>query len=142
MFWTLLLFLLAIFLEYEAKRPFLASYWGKCMARLLQGCALGENLWEVPELPAVGFRAAAQTWGETVLIVPNLLQSPEVTSILTHEQRHVEQYCRLTSLGFWGLYLLQWLGGLLRYRNAFRAYWNMPLEAEARAAAQGATTNL
>ena len=138
MIWTFLLLALEVLLERFLERPFLASLWGRSMARVLRGRRVSDDLYEVPILPAVGFRAAAQTWGETVLVIPELGASPEVAQILAHERCHVAQYRRLTSFGFWVTYLFAWLSGLLRYRNAFRAYWEIPLEVEARAAASAA----
>lgn len=137
MFWTCLLLLLAVALEAATKRPFLASLWGRLLGRALRGTVLPSGVIVVSKLPAVGFQAAAQTWGETVLVIPDLLRSPHAARTLAHEAVHVAQYRRLTSLGFWLVYLGQWLRGLWLYRDAFRAYWTIPLEKEARDAAEG-----
>lgn len=133
MFSSFLLLALAVFLERLTQRPFVATHWGALLAFSLRGRRLGAHLFEVPWLPAVGFRAAAQTWGETVLVTKSVLVGDSART-LAHEACHVAQYCRLTSFGFLLLYLAQWLWGLLQTRNAFRAYWEMPLEHEARRA--------
>lgn len=134
MLWTWLLFLAAVGCERLTQRPFLATRWGVLLAYLLRGRRLNAHLYEVPWLPAVGFRAAAQTWGETVLITPGLPGS-DLKRTLLHEACHVEQYRRLTSFGFLLVYLWEWLRGLFVTRNAFGAYWRIPLEVEARRAA-------
>ena len=140
MLWVCLLLLLAVRLEALTRRPFLATLWGRMLGWLLGGKLVPSGIVVVPRLPAVGFQAAAQTWGETVLVIPELLVAPRAAQTLAHEAMHIAQYRRLTSVGFWLAYLVQWLGGLLRYRNAFRAYWELPLEREARSAAEHAST--
>jgi hypothetical protein len=129
-------------LERLHGRPFIASFVGHLVARVLGGCRVAdtaggnETFYEVVRLPAVGFRAAAQTWGEVVLVTPEAYRfgARLPPDLLAHERCHVAQYRRLTSFGFWGLYLAAWLGGLLRYRDPFRAYWAVALERKARAA--------
>lgn len=133
MLWACLLLAVAVVLERLTRRPFLATLWGALLAFCLGGRRLQEHLYVVPRLPAVGFRAAAQTWGETVLVTKDLLNRPHART-LAHEACHVVQYRRLTSFGFWLLYLWQWLRGLIATRSAFRAYWEIPLEREARRA--------
>jgi hypothetical protein len=87
-------------------------------------------LYEVSWLPGIGFIPSGQTWGETVLV----LKGRYHPRLEAHEACHVEQFRRLTSLGFLSLYAWQWLMGLLKYRDLYQAYWTMPLEVEARAA--------
>lgn len=139
MLWTCFLLALATLLEGLTQRPFLATRVGALFALSLGGRRLEANLFEVPQLPAVGFRAAAQTWGETVLVTPGVLAEGRGSQLLAHEACHVAQYRRSTSLGFWLLYLGQWLWGLVVTGSAFRAYWEMPLEREARRAAADRT---
>lgn len=134
MLWALLLVLVAAGLERLTRRPFLATRCGVLLALLLGGERLEGNLYRAPRLPAVGFRAAAQTWGETVLVTPGVLERPGASRLLEHEACHVAQYRRLTSFGFWLLYAAQWVRGLVRTRNAYGAYQDIPLEREARAA--------
>jgi hypothetical protein len=136
--WVCLLLLLAVGLETLTQRPFLATLWGRMLGGLLGGTAASSGVIVVARLPAVGFRAAAQTWGDTVLVTPELMRASHAPRTLAHEACHVTQYRRLTSLGFWLVYLAQWVYGLVRYRNAFRAYWEIPLEREARSTAENA----
>lgn len=138
MLWALLLLLVAAGLEALTQRPFLATYFGALFGLVLGGRRLGAHLYSVPRLPAVGFRAAAQTWGETVLVTPEALGTPYTPRLLAHERCHVLQYQRLTSFGFWLVYVLGWFRGLLGTRNAFQAYLDIPLEVEARAAERSA----
>ena len=138
MLWALLLFLTAVGLERLTHRPFLATRFGVLFGLLLGGRRLKPDLYEVPQLPAVGFRAAAQTWGETVLVTPESMKTSYTPKLLEHEACHVIQYRRLTSFGFWLVYVAQWLSGLMRTRNAFQAYLDIPLELEARAAERSA----
>lgn len=133
MLWTGLLLLLATTLERLSERPFLSTRWGVLLVFAVRGRRLDANLFLVSRLPAVGFRAAAQTWGETVLITESVLGGGPART-LAHEACHVAQYRRLTSFGFLLLYLAQWVWGLLLTRNAFRAYWEISLEQEARRA--------
>ena len=127
MLWAFLLFMLASGLESLTARPFLATLTGRVFAYGLRGRAKG-NVYEVEALPALGFKATAQTWGETVLVVRGY-ESPQ---LLRHEAAHTEQFRRYTSFGFWLLYLLQWIAGLIKTRNLYRAYFDMGLEREAR----------
>ena len=133
-----LLFLTAVGLESLTRRPFLATYFGVIFGLILGGRRLKVDLYEVPRLPAVGFRAAAQTWGETVLVTPESMKTSYTPKLLEHEACHVAQYRRLTSFGFWLMYVFGWLRGLMRTRNAFQAYLDIPLELEARAAERSA----
>lgn len=137
MLWALLLLSVAVGLEALTQRPFLATRFGVLFAFVLGGKRVDTH-YSVPQLPAVGFRAAAQTWGETVLVTPEFLGKLYTPNLLAHEACHVEQYRRLTSFGFWLLYVLQWLRGLLKTRNSFQAYLDIPLELEARAAERSA----
>jgi len=121
-------------LEKLHARPFLATWTGRTLAWLL-GAKRAGSLYEVGVLPAFGFVAAGQTWGETVLVVRGHA-SPR---LLAHEACLVRQYRRLTSLGFWLLYAAQWCRGMLVHGDLYRAYWEIPLEAEAREAASRET---
>ena len=132
--WVFLLFLTAVGLERLTQRPFLATRFGVLFGLALKGKRLDAHFYEVPRLPAIGFRAAAQTWGETVLVTPESMRTSYTSKLLAHEACHVRQYRRLTSFGFWLVYVAQWLRGLFRTRNAFQAYLDIPLELEARAA--------
>ena len=132
--WALTLFVLAIGLEALTQSPFLATRFGVLLAFFLRGRSLEDHLYEVSALPAFGFRAAAQTWGETILVIPELLRHSQFTVTMAHEKCHVAQYRRYTSFGFWLLYGWEWLLGLARTRDLFLAYYDISLEKEARAA--------
>ena len=132
--WVFALFVVGVGLEALTQRPFLATRFGAFSSFCLGGKRLAEHLYKVPALPAFGFRAAAQTWGETVLVTPGLLEQPQCRATLAHEACHVAQYRRCTSFGFWLRYFGEWLWGLVRTRDLFRAYFEISLEREARAA--------
>ena len=132
--WVCALFVVAVGLEALTQRPFLATRLGILFGFSWGGKRLARHLYEVRALPAFGFRAAAQTWGETVLVTPELLAHPQCAATLAHEACHVAQYRRYTSFGFWLRYLGEWLWGLARTRDFFRAYYDISLEREARAA--------
>ncbi len=136
--WALTLLCLAVGLEALTERPFLATRFGALFGLFLGGRRLDVYLYEVPALPAFGFRAAAQTWGETVLVTPELIRHPHRAATLAHEACHVAQYRRYTSFGFWLLYLYEWLIGLTRTRDPFQAYFEISLEKEARIAQSSA----
>ena len=50
---------------------------------------------------------------------------------LWHETVHLWQQAALLVLPFYLLYLLFWLAGLVRYRDPFRAYREIPFERSA-----------
>lgn len=60
--------------------------------------------------------------------------SPELTA---HELEHVEQIRREGVVKFYVKYLYFYYKNLWKYRNGFKAYWNIPYEIEARAAEKG-----
>ena len=127
-----LLVLSATLYERLTRRPFLASLTGHTLGYFLGVRFITKNdytLLETSRLPAIGFRAVAQTWGEVVLVV----KGSRTTRIEAHESAHVAQYRRYTSLGFWLLYVFQWLRGLVMHRDLFKAYRAIGLEEEARA---------
>ena len=134
MVWAFTLVVVAVGLEALTQRPFLATHLGVLFSFGWGGKRLAEHLYKVRALPAFGFRAAAQTWGETVLVTPELLAHPQCRATLAHEACHVAQYRRCTSFGFWLRYFGEWLWGLVRTRDLFRAYFEISLEREARAA--------
>ena len=129
MIWAFALLLIAVGLETLTQRPFLATCFGVLFGLSLGGRRLDAHLYEVPALPAFGFRASAQTWGEMVFVTAGVS-----SATLAHEACHVVQYRRLTSFGFWLRYAGEWFWGLVRTRDFFRAYYDISLEREARAA--------
>ena len=50
---------------------------------------------------------------------------------INHETIHIKQYNELLVVGFLGLYLWDWLHGLLKYRNSQTAYYRIRFEQEA-----------
>ncbi len=48
-----------------------------------------------------------------------------------HETIHYKQTLELLFLGFWVLYFIFWVVGLIRYRNGATAYTMIPFEIEA-----------
>jgi len=53
-------------------------------------------------------------------------------TLLSHEMIHVQQYKELWYVGFLFLYLMDWVHGLLVYRNFREAYRAIRFEQEAR----------
>ena len=52
-------------------------------------------------------------------------------SDLRHETVHLWQQAALLVIPFYVLYLIFWIFGLLRYRNSYRAYREIPFERSA-----------
>lgn len=50
---------------------------------------------------------------------------------INHETIHIKQYNELLIIGFLGLYLWDWLHGLVKYRNRQTAYYRIRFEQEA-----------
>lgn len=65
------------------------------------------------------------------VFVKHATSSPKLTN---HELEHVSQMRREGVIRFYAKYLWYYFKGLLRYRNSYLAYYNIPYEAEARAA--------
>jgi hypothetical protein len=133
---TLILFGLAALLERLTGSPFVASFVGRLLARAYQGrlvpSLIGGHyaVYEVRAVPSLVPGMAAQTWGEVVLV----RRGEHTLRLEAHEREHVLQYRRWTSLLFWLAYVACWLWGLVRYRDATRAYWQIPFEVAARRA--------
>lgn len=52
--------------------------------------------------------------------------------IVRHESTHIKQQVELLVVGFYVLYILEFLIKLLLYRNTFKAYKNLSFEKEAK----------
>lgn len=52
-------------------------------------------------------------------------------TMLNHELIHCQQQLEWLYIPFFVLYLLEWIIGLIRFRNAHRAYLNISFEREA-----------
>ncbi len=81
-------------------------------------------------------RIAARLKVNAIVLYPFILvkhptASPQLTA---HELEHVLQMRREGVLKFYAKYLWFYFKGLLRYRNSYLAYYNIPYEVEARAA--------
>ncbi len=50
---------------------------------------------------------------------------------INHERIHTAQMKELAFIGFYILYLIEWLIRLIQYRNYFKAYSNISFEREA-----------
>ena len=50
---------------------------------------------------------------------------------LNHEYIHTLQQRELLFVGFYIIYIIEWLVRLIQYRNAFKAYLNISFEREA-----------
>jgi hypothetical protein len=123
-------------LERLSGRPVLATLVGLLLARLLGGkpaMPLVGGLYAVYHvrmIPRLFGNMTGQAWGQVILIQEGMHTLP----LELHERAHVQQYRCLTSLGFWCAYVGTWLWNLIRYRDALKAYWEIPLEIEARRA--------
>ena len=51
--------------------------------------------------------------------------------VINHEKIHLEQQKELLLVGFYLLYVIFWFIGLLKYRSARIAYYEIPFEREA-----------
>lgn len=51
--------------------------------------------------------------------------------LLNHERIHLKQQLELLIVPFYILYFLEWLVGIIRYKNAHLAYRNISFEKEA-----------
>lgn len=73
------------------------------------------------------------TIGHTILVRPG---REDDEALLAHELVHVRQWAELGPVGFLARYLGAYFRNLARLRNHMAAYRAIPLEAEARAAAE------
>jgi hypothetical protein len=87
---------------------------------------------KVPFL-APGFHG--MTVGRLILVLRDDDRSGKRT-LLAHELAHVEQYHRLGVVRFLGRYVGEYARNVMRLRSHRKAYLAIPLEAEARAAAE------
>ena len=55
----------------------------------------------------------------------------ETEELVQHECIHIAQYNECLVLGFYGIYLWDWLIGLLKYRSPQKAYRQIRFEQEA-----------
>lgn len=51
--------------------------------------------------------------------------------LINHESIHIQQQIELLVVGFYIVYLYDWLRGLIKYRDASRAYFRIRFEQEA-----------
>jgi beta-lactamase regulating signal transducer with metallopeptidase domain len=51
--------------------------------------------------------------------------------LINHERIHLKQQEELLLVGFYLLYMLFWIIGLIKFRNFHKAYINIPFEKEA-----------
>ncbi|WP_367890594.1 hypothetical protein [Sinomicrobium kalidii] len=67
-------------------------------------------------------------WPVIFLKTPELKNDPV---LLNHERIHLRQQIELFILPFYLLYGMEWIIGLVKYRNAYAAYKNISFEREA-----------
>jgi hypothetical protein len=70
----------------------------------------------------------AITIGEFIFVRPGA----DTPRLMSHERIHVAQGRELLYVGFWVLYLVFWLAGLVKTRDPVVAYRLNPFELEAR----------
>jgi hypothetical protein len=61
-------------------------------------------------------------------------KSKTTKKLIRHETKHVEQVYKYWILGFYVVYLYQYLKNRIKGMNHQKAYWNNPFEIEARKA--------
>lgn len=52
-------------------------------------------------------------------------------STINHEKIHIRQMLELGIIGFYLIYLIEWIYGLIKYKNKDLAYYNVSFEVEA-----------
>ncbi|NAS31552.1 hypothetical protein GTQ40_11260 [Flavobacteriaceae bacterium R38] len=71
----------------------------------------------------------ALTLWPVIIIKETALKNDPV--LLNHERIHLKQQLELFILPFYILYLCEWIVGLYKYRNWYKAYKNISFEREA-----------
>lgn len=87
----------------------------------------------VPSLLSLFFPISAITIGPLIFIKKHNppLSDTQHRILVNHEKIHVKQGLGLLFLGFWLLYLLFWVFALVKTRNPYEAYRDIPFEREA-----------
>lgn len=80
----------------------------------------------IPKLASVFIDAYAITLWPFIFIRD---EGNQIT--INHESIHIKQQKELLVLGFYILYVLFWLVGVVKYRNFQKAYYEIPFEREA-----------
>lgn len=82
----------------------------------------------VPKMLSVFIRVGAITLWPFIFIRSELANSDR---ILNHEKIHMAQYAELWVLGFYFLYVWDFLRGAIKYRSTSKAYYQIRFEQEA-----------
>tara|TARA_R100001082_G_C4212792_1_gene95808 strand:- start:70 stop:414 length:345 start_codon:yes stop_codon:yes gene_type:complete len=69
---------------------------------------------------------------EAITLFPFIICREEMSeTLLNHESIHIHQQKELFVLFFYVLYVFDWMVGLVKYRNAQKAYYQIRFEQEA-----------
>ena len=82
----------------------------------------------VPKMLSVFIRVGAITLWPFIFIRSELANSDR---ILNHEKIHIGQYAELWVLGFYFLYVWDFIHGVFKYRSTSKAYYRIRFEQEA-----------
>lgn len=86
---------------------------------------------KIPALVSWFFTVAAIAFGPFIFI----RKGYDTETLINHERIHIVQQYELLFVGQWLLYVIFWLIGLIKHRNARTAYVENPFEKEAYACA-------
>ena len=82
----------------------------------------------IPAILSIVIKVGAITFWPFVFIRKGM----EATErLIRHESIHIQQYAELLVLGFYPVYVWDWLHGLIKYRSGSKAYAQIRMEQEA-----------
>jgi hypothetical protein len=82
----------------------------------------------IPALLSIVIKVGAITLWPFIFIRRGMEASER---LIRHESIHIQQYAELLVIGFYLVYVWDWLHGLIKYRNGAKAYKQIRLEQEA-----------
>tara|TARA_B100000131_G_scaffold285532_1_gene294888 strand:- start:671 stop:1018 length:348 start_codon:yes stop_codon:yes gene_type:complete len=82
----------------------------------------------VPILLSIVIRVGAITLWPFIFIRKGMSASER---LIRHESIHIQQYTEMLVLGFYPVYVWDWLHGLIKYRSGSTAYMQIRMEQEA-----------
>lgn len=82
----------------------------------------------LPALLSIVIRVGAITLWPFIFIRKGIESSDR---LIRHESIHIQQYTELLVIGFYLVYVWDWLHGLVKYRSGSTAYMQIRMEQEA-----------